>query len=93
MLFRKIVGNNKLSKIESKITESEKELKEIDVELETNYDQTVSDPDFFDRYQKKKDALQALMLEWETIQEEIENLSWWKNIFFNVRIAGKPFLY
>ena len=67
--------NNKLSKIESKITESEKELKEIDVELETNYDQTVSDPDFFDRYQKKKDALQALMLEWETIQEEIENLS------------------
>lgn len=67
--------NNKLSKIESKITESEKELKEIDVELETNYDQTVADPNFFDKYQKKKEALQQLMLEWEVIQEKIDNLS------------------
>ena len=67
--------NNKLSKIESKITQSERELKEIDVELETNYDQTVADPDFFTVYQNKKDALQQLMQEWEEIQEAIDNLS------------------
>ncbi|NQX86172.1 MAG: ABC-F family ATP-binding cassette domain-containing protein [Flavobacteriaceae bacterium] len=63
---------NKLSKIESKITQLEKEIKTIDVELEVNYDATVANPDFFDGYQKKKNELQGLMEDWETIQMQIE---------------------
>ena len=67
--------NNKLSGIESKINQLEKEIKSIDVELATNYDQTVSDPQFFDKYQAKKDKLETLMAEWETVQEQLEQLS------------------
>ena len=65
---------NKLSKVESKITELEKKIKEIDVELQTNYDTTVSDPTFFDKYQEKKNLLNTLMEEWEVIHLEIEIL-------------------
>lgn len=67
--------NNKLSNIEAKIATLEKELKTIDVDLATNYDQTVSDPSFFDNYQAKKDTLEQLMLDWEMLQEKIESLS------------------
>jgi len=67
--------NNKLSGIESKINQLEKEIKTIDVELATNYDRTVADPQFFDKYQAKKNKLETLMAEWETIQEELEELS------------------
>jgi ATP-binding cassette subfamily F protein 3 len=52
----------------------EREIKEIDVELETNYDHTVSDPNFFDAYQKKKDLLVELMSNWEEIQLDLEKL-------------------
>ena len=67
--------NNKLSNIESKISQLEKEIKEDDVELATNYDATVADETFFDRYQAKKDRLAELMTDWETIQYELEKLS------------------
>jgi len=67
--------NNKLSNIEAKINQLEKEIKNDDVALATNYDETVSDPKFFDRYQSKKTILDQLMSEWETIQEQIENLN------------------
>ncbi|SEL65823.1 ATP-binding cassette, subfamily F, member 3 [Aquimarina amphilecti] len=67
--------NNKLSNIESKINKIEKEIKEIDVELAINYDQTIAQPDFFDKYQAKKDNLASLMENWETLQEEIDKLS------------------
>ena len=56
------------------IIRSEKEIKEIDVELQTNYDTTVSDPTFFDKYQEKKNVLNKLMEEWEIIHLEIETL-------------------
>jgi len=65
--------NNRLSKIESKINQLEKEIKDIDVELQSNYDAIVSDPNFFDGYQKKKQTLQELMNNWEDIQLEIES--------------------
>ena len=64
--------NNKLSKIESEIHQLEKEIKAIDVDLQTNYDTTVSDPNFFDLYQKKKDHLKTLMQKWEDIQMELD---------------------
>ncbi|WP_299605828.1 ABC-F family ATP-binding cassette domain-containing protein [uncultured Aquimarina sp.] len=67
--------NNRLSNIESKINKIEKEIKDIDVELAINYDQTIAEPDFFDKYQAKKEELASLMDSWELIQEEIDALA------------------
>lgn len=67
--------NNKLSKIESQINQLEKDIKEIDVELSINYDEVISNPNFFDDYQAKKDNLNQLMENWESIHEELDNLS------------------
>ncbi|PNQ73861.1 glycosyl transferase family 2 [Hanstruepera neustonica] len=64
---------NKLSNIEAKINQLEKDIKSIDVELATNYDQVVSDPAFFDKYQAKKDRLESLMVDWESVQDAIES--------------------
>ncbi|MEO1031630.1 MAG: ABC-F family ATP-binding cassette domain-containing protein [Bacteroidota bacterium] len=66
--------NNKLSNIESKINQLEKAIKNDDVALATNYDETVSDPKFFDSYQSKKHDLEKLMDDWETLQEQIESM-------------------
>ncbi len=65
--------SNKLSKIESQISQLENEIKEHDLELEINYTETVSDPTFFEGYQKKKKLLQQLMSTWEKIQSEVDN--------------------
>ena len=65
---------NRLSKIEAQIYQLEKKIKEIDVELETNYDITVSNPNFFDEYQQKKDHLAVLLQNWEDIQVEIDHI-------------------
>ncbi|MHA7056327.1 ABC-F family ATP-binding cassette domain-containing protein [Aquimarina sp. M1] len=67
--------NNKLSNVESSINKIEKEIKKIDVELAINYDQTISEPNFFEKYQAKKDKLTSLMEKWEGLQEEIDTLS------------------
>jgi len=67
--------NNKLSNIESKISQLEKDIKDDDVELATNYDATVSDNTFFDRYQAKKEKLKQLMSDWEKIQLDLEMFS------------------
>ncbi len=66
---------NKLSNTESKIGSLEKELAAIDVELSINYVEVTSQPDFFDNYQAKKQELDALMNEWEQLQEEIDELT------------------
>ncbi len=63
---------NKLSNVEASINVLEKEIKEADVELEKNYDRTISKPDFFEKYQSKKNKLGALMKEWESLQEKLE---------------------
>ncbi|MCD2260218.1 ABC-F family ATP-binding cassette domain-containing protein [Psychroserpens luteolus] len=67
--------NNRLSNIESKISQLEKDIKDDDVELATNYDATVADTTFFDRYQAKKEKLTKLMTDWESIQYDLEKLS------------------
>jgi ATP-binding cassette subfamily F protein 3 len=67
--------NNKLSSIEAKISQLENEIKSIDVELATNYEQVVSNSNFFDDYKAKKDTLEALMLDWEAIHEELDKLT------------------
>ncbi|WP_299214873.1 ABC-F family ATP-binding cassette domain-containing protein [uncultured Dokdonia sp.] len=73
---KKLKGlNNKLSKIESQINKLEREIKAIDVEMEIDYDTTVSKPNFFDNYQNKKKDLDQLMEDWETTSGHIEKLS------------------
>jgi len=71
---RKKSLQNKLSKTESKISLLEKEIKEIDVELSINYEETISQPNFFDSYQKKKETVAELMQQWEDISLELDNL-------------------
>ncbi|WP_370479884.1 ABC-F family ATP-binding cassette domain-containing protein [Tamlana flava] len=64
--------NNKLSNIEAKINELERDIKAIDLELEINYEEVTSKPNFFGDYQKKKADLQDCMQKWEDIQLKIE---------------------
>ncbi|MBK86541.1 MAG: glycosyl transferase family 2 [Flavobacteriaceae bacterium] len=64
---------NRLSKLEASIAFIEKEIKETDLELEINYEATVSVTNFFDKYQAKKTELEGLMKQWETLTESIEN--------------------
>ncbi|MDO1501366.1 ABC-F family ATP-binding cassette domain-containing protein [Winogradskyella maritima] len=67
--------NNKLSNIEAKINSLEKDIKADDLKLATDYDQTASDPKFFDGYQEKKQRLEQLMADWETVQEALDQLN------------------
>ena len=64
---------NRLSKLEASIAFIEKEIKETDLELEINYEATVSVTNFFDTYQAKKTELEGLMKQWEALTESIEN--------------------
>ena len=65
---------NKLSKLENQISTLEKEIKGIDLELEINYDQTISIPDFFDQYQEKKKRLSQHMENWDKLVADIESI-------------------
>ena len=66
---------NRLSKEEDKIVTLEREIKAIDLELEINYDQTISIPNFFDNYQNKKKRLSQHMNKWEEIFAALENIN------------------
>ena len=66
---------NKLSKIEATINKLEREIKEIDVELAINYDETIAKPNFFDEYQAKKEKVTQLMEDWETVTMQLEELT------------------
>ena len=63
---------NRLSKVESQINKLEREIKAIDVELGINYDKTIAQPDFFDKYNAKKKKLETLMENWSIISEELD---------------------
>ena len=65
--------NNKLSKIESQIKQLERDIQHDDKMLATNYDKHVEDAKFFTAYNKKKADLEQLLLDWEIVQEEIDN--------------------
>ena len=67
--------NNKLSKIESEISDLELELEKLDAELEKNYAVVSSKPEFFEKYNAKKAAMEKLMHEWERIEAEVESFS------------------
>tara|TARA_B100001093_G_scaffold138819_1_gene131410 strand:- start:3727 stop:5619 length:1893 start_codon:yes stop_codon:yes gene_type:complete len=61
-------SEKKILKVEKQISLIEKEIKAIDFELEINYEQTISKPNFFEFYQLKKKELEVLMQEWENLQ-------------------------
>jgi ATP-binding cassette, subfamily F, member 3 len=65
---------NKLSKVESQIKQLEKDIQHDDKMLTSNYDKHIEDANFFIAYNKKKEALDQLLLDWELVQEEIDNL-------------------
>lgn len=65
--------NNRLSKAESKITELEKKISQSDLELAQNYEKLMNDTKWFSSYEKMKKELEETMIEWEQVQEEIEN--------------------
>ena len=67
--------NNKLSNIEAKITRLEKEIKEKDLEIATDYENTMAKPEYLKKYQEKKKELDQSMKEWERVQEELEQVS------------------
>ncbi|MCQ0112902.1 ABC-F family ATP-binding cassette domain-containing protein [Zhouia amylolytica] len=64
---------NKLSKVESQISELEKALEKADLKLAENYDELSEDTVFFENYSKKKADLERLMQDWENISEELED--------------------
>ena len=63
---------NKLGKIEREIEELEKHIAEMDHQLLMDYDQTASDPKFFDQYHQKKARLEELMQSWEHFSAQLE---------------------
>jgi ATP-binding cassette subfamily F protein 3 len=65
-------AQQKIEKVEKKIARLEKEIKEIDIELEIEYDKTIAQPNFFDNYQAKKNELEQLMQTWEELQAKLE---------------------
>ena len=65
---------NRLSKIESQISKLEKDIQNDDKMLASNYDKHIEDAAFFKAYNKKKEDLDQLLIDWELVQEEIDNL-------------------
>jgi ATP-binding cassette subfamily F protein 3 len=65
---------NKLSKVESQIKQLEKDIQQDDKMLASDYDKHIEDAHFFIAYNQKKKDLDQLLLDWELVQEELENL-------------------
>jgi|TARA_B110000914_G_scaffold19639_1_gene14842 ATP-binding cassette subfamily F protein 3 len=57
----------KLNNVESKISKLEKEISNIDKALLNNYETTITQPNFFPNYEKKKSELESLMSKWEKL--------------------------
>jgi ATP-binding cassette subfamily F protein 3 len=65
---------NRLSKIESQIKQLEVDIQNDDKLVASNYDKHIENANFFVAYNKKKADLEQLLLDWEVVQEEIDNL-------------------
>lgn len=63
---------NKLSNTESRIGKLEKEIKEKDAELATNYEEVMAKPDFLEKYNKTKKELEEMMQKWEELQDKLD---------------------
>ncbi len=62
---------NKLSKVERTIATIEKEIIDMDEQLEQDYEATSSNPEFFKNYQERKDTLDALMEDWSDLDDKV----------------------
>ncbi|HET8753924.1 MAG TPA: ATP-binding cassette domain-containing protein, partial [Salinimicrobium sp.] len=65
--------NNKLSNVEAKIGQLEKEIKQMDAQLVADYKKTSEENSFFDSYKEKKRELEKAMHQWEQTTRELEN--------------------
>ncbi len=65
---------NKLSNVEKEIKGLEKWIKDKDLALEINYDQTIQEADFFDTYHGHKKSLETLYEQWEQLEEQLDTL-------------------
>ena len=63
---------NRLSKIETQISDMEEEIETIDLALAQNYDEISSQPNFFENYKAKKKKVDHLMEEWEQVEAQID---------------------
>ncbi|NJB81513.1 ABC-F family ATP-binding cassette domain-containing protein [Wenyingzhuangia aestuarii] len=62
---------NRFSKVERSIADLEKEIKKLDNQLAEDYEKHAADGTFFEKYQAKKDELDALMEELFELDDEI----------------------
>ena len=77
---KKIIKNDSLNKsikkkinnIESKISKLEKDISVIDIALENDYEKTISQADFFSKYENMKNELGDLMKKWEDLTTKLE---------------------
>ncbi|WKB82253.1 ABC-F family ATP-binding cassette domain-containing protein [Cellulophaga lytica] len=65
---------NKLSNVESEISTLESAIKKIDEKLLLEYEATIAEPDFFDKYEAKKKKLKQLMASWEDLTLSLEDM-------------------
>jgi ATP-binding cassette subfamily F protein 3 len=65
---------NKLSNVEREIKGLETWIKDTDVALEINYDQTIQQADFFDIYHSRKKSLETLYVQWQELEEQLDIL-------------------
>lgn len=64
---------NKLSTVERDISETEKAIAQMDADLASDYDATMSKKDFFKHYEAAKSKLDKLMEAWEEVTLQIED--------------------
>ena len=62
---------NTLGAVERSIQELEEWIKNMDFELEINYEETIQQEDFFDTYHTRKKELEQLYQRWENLQEKL----------------------
>ena len=60
--------------MEKEIKGLEKWIKDKDLALEINYDQTIQEADFFDTYHGHKKSLETLYEQWEQLEEQLDTL-------------------
>ena len=65
---------NKLSKIETEISDLEKKISIDDIEIGENFEKLEENEQFFKVYQQNKSRLEELMSTWEVIQEQMDQI-------------------
>ena len=63
---------NRLKAVEREIADYEQKIADWDHELLMNYEQAVADPEFLERYNATKEALESSMDKWQKVSEELE---------------------